>query len=45
MAKKKPPTPTGPPEEWLVGPDAKIGLGRVIKWNEAICLIDVELPR
>ena len=34
LADAKPPTPTGPPEEWLIGADAKIGLGRVIKWND-----------
>jgi hypothetical protein len=35
--------PVGPPEEYLIGPDAKIGLGRVIKWVEGICLVNVEL--
>jgi hypothetical protein len=41
MAKTK--HPVGPPEEYLVGPDAKIGLGRVIKWHDGISRISVEL--
>ena len=42
MAKKSP-APTGPPEEWLIGADAKIGLGRVIRWNKGTDNITVEL--
>jgi hypothetical protein len=42
MAKKLK-RPTGPPEEYMIGADAKIGLGRVIEWIDGTDEIRVEL--
>ena len=42
MAKKQKP-PSARPRNTSSVPDAKIGLGRVIRWVNGICLVRVEL--